>query len=243
MRVGVYIDGFNLYFGGRFICGRGAPGWRWLDLRSLATDLVGRRLDWQGALISRIVYCTALIDGSTNSSGRRDQDVYVNALLQTGAIDHLELGHYVYRVKNAPLATKGPGGKPVLTTSDWPVMIKDSTGQDHPDSIFMVSYAHREEKGSDVNVASHLLVDVLGGNVDAAVVVSNDSDLRYPVQAARGHVPVGTVNPTSGRLAGDLRGESSDGVGRHWWSQLTEQDFTGHQLPNPAGGLSRPTGW
>lgn len=25
----------------------------------------------------------------------------------------------------------------------------------------MVSYAHREEKGSDVNVASHLLVDVL----------------------------------------------------------------------------------
>jgi hypothetical protein len=32
------------------------------------------------------------------------------------------------------------------------------------DAVFMVSYAHREEKGSDVNVASHLLVDVLSGD-------------------------------------------------------------------------------
>jgi len=27
-------------------------------------------------------------------------------------------------------------------------------------------YANREEKGSDVNVAAHLLLDVLGGAVD-----------------------------------------------------------------------------
>jgi hypothetical protein len=49
----------------------------------------------------------------------------------------------------------------------------------------MVSYANREEKGSDVNVASHLLVDVLTDRIDAAVVISNDSDLRFPVQFAR----------------------------------------------------------
>lgn len=243
MRVGVYIDGFNVYFGGRFTCGRGVQGWRWLDLRSLATDLIGRRGDWPGAVISRVVYCTALIDGSTNASGRRDQDRYVNALLASGAVNHLELGHYAYRVKNAPLATKGPGGKPVLATSAWPVMVKDAGGQDHPDSIFMVSYAHREEKGSDVNVASHLLVDVLGGDVDAAIVISNDSDLRYPNQVARSHVPVGTVNPTSGPLAGDLRGTAADGVGRHWWVQLRKSDFTGHQLTDPAGGIVRPQGW
>ena len=36
MKVGVYVDGYNLYYGGRGICGRGVPGWRWLDLRSLA---------------------------------------------------------------------------------------------------------------------------------------------------------------------------------------------------------------
>lgn len=27
MKVGVYIDGFNLYYGGRTLFGRSAPGW------------------------------------------------------------------------------------------------------------------------------------------------------------------------------------------------------------------------
>jgi hypothetical protein len=99
MKVGVYIDGFNVYFGGRSLCGRGMPGWRWLDLRSLATDLVGRRHNWAGASIDRVVYCTALIDGATNRDGRRDQDSYVRAIQTAGTVDHVELGHYVARVK------------------------------------------------------------------------------------------------------------------------------------------------
>lgn len=243
MRVGVYIDAFNLYFGGRFLCGRGAAGWRWLDLRSLASDLLARRRNWPGATIEKIVYCTALIDGATNADGRRDQDIYIRALQAGGTIDHLELGHYVARVKQAPLATRGAGGKPVLVTSAWPVMVRDASGVDAPGSTFMVSYAHREEKGSDVNVASHLLVDVLSGTVDAAIVISNDSDLRYPIQQARAVVPVGTVNPTSSQLAGDLRGHASDGVGRHWWCQLTSADFRSHQLPDPAAGVAIPAGW
>jgi hypothetical protein len=60
-----------------------------------------------------------------------------------------------------------------------------------PDATFMVS--HREEKGSDVNVASHLLVDVLTDVVDAAIVISNDSDLDFPVSYARTRVPVGLL--------------------------------------------------
>ena len=106
----------------------------------------------------------------------------------------------------------------------------------------MVSYAHREEKGSDVNVASHLLVDVLTA-VDAAVVISNDSDLRYPVQFARTRVPLGVINPSRHRLAGALRGLAGDGLGRHWWRQLTARDLTAHQLPDPAGRYTRPSGW
>jgi hypothetical protein len=54
-----------------------------------------------------------------------------------------------------------------------------------PDATFMASVATWEEKGSDVNVASHLLVDVLAGDAEAAVVISNDRDLRWPVQEAR----------------------------------------------------------
>ena len=63
-------------------------------------------------------------------------------------------------------------------------MVQDANGNPVPDATFMISYANREEKGSDVNVAAHLLVDVLTGVVDAAVVVSNDSDLEFPVSYA-----------------------------------------------------------
>jgi hypothetical protein len=243
MRVGVYIDGFNVYYGARGLMGRGTAGWRWLNLRGLAVDLVQRRLNWTGATIERVVYCTALIDGSTNPAGRRDQDTYVRAINHSGTIDVLELGHYVARVKTAPLATRGPNGKPVLWRSQWPIVVQDAQGTPVRDAAFMVSYAHREEKGSDVNVASHLLVDVMQGTVDAAVVISNDSDLRYPVQQARLRVPVGLVNPSMSQLAGDLRGTAGDGVGRHWWYQLVPDDLTRHQLPDPVAGVSRPPDW
>ncbi|MGD8166690.1 hypothetical protein ACEXOS_005665 [Herbiconiux sp. P16] len=58
-------------------------------------------------------------------------------------------------------------------------MVQDGAGAPQPDARFMVPIARREEKGSDVNVASHLLIDVLEKRVDAAVVVSNDSDLWH----------------------------------------------------------------
>jgi hypothetical protein len=35
----------------------------------------------------------------------------------------------------------------------------------------------------------------LSQDVDAAIVVSNDSDLRFPLVEARQRVPIGTVNP------------------------------------------------
>lgn len=87
------------------------------------------------------------------------------------------------------------------------------------------------------------LIDVLSATVDAAIVISNDSDLKFSIRHARQHVPVGTIHPGRGQLAGDLRGNPSDGVGRHFWRQLTATDFTAHQLPNPAGGYTRPPGW
>jgi hypothetical protein len=30
MKVGVYIDRYNLCYGARDLCGRGTGGWRWL---------------------------------------------------------------------------------------------------------------------------------------------------------------------------------------------------------------------
>ena len=243
MRIGVYVDGFNLYYGARGLCGRGTPGWRWLDLRALATDLVARRANWSGAHVKRVVYCTARIDAVSNPSGQSDQDVYLKALVAAGSVDHIEYGTYVARVKTAPLAVKDPQGRPKLVGPQWPVMIQDGHGGPVRGAVFMVSYANREEKGSDVNVAAHLLLDVLGGAIDGALVISNDSDLRFPVQQARLHIPVGIVNPSPNYLAGDLRGVSSAGVGRHWWTRLTVADLKAHQLTDPAGQYRRPPDW
>jgi hypothetical protein len=240
VNVGVYVDGFNVYYGARFMCGRGTPGWRWLDLRALAASLP---TSWPGATISRVVYCTARISGADNPAGAIDQDVYLKALVAGGSVDHIEYGSYVSRVKQAPLALPDAKGRPVLTRSAPPVLVRDSSDQDVRDAIFMVSHARREEKGSDVNVASHLLVDVLDERVHAAIVISNDSDLRLPLIEARNRVPVGTVNPSTGFLAGALRGNASDGVGNHWWRKLSAADYRSHQLPDPVGGYAAPAGW
>ena len=54
MRVGIYIDGYNLYYGGRGICGRGVAGWRWLDLRAMLEAVIAAQSPW-----SAVVWCSA----------------------------------------------------------------------------------------------------------------------------------------------------------------------------------------
>jgi uncharacterized LabA/DUF88 family protein len=198
---------------------------------------------WPGPFDLRVVFCTARIKGSGNEQGQRDQDTYLRALRNAGSYDHIELGTYVTRCATAPQAVAGKGGKPVLTTSTWPLMVKDTNGAAVPDAWFMVSVARREEKGSDVNVAVHLLHDVLLAKVDCAVIVSNDSDLKVAVDLARDRVPVGLINPTKGYPAGALNAMPTVGVGGHWWYQLKAGDFRANQLPAQVGKLTRPPGW
>jgi NYN domain len=243
MRVGVYIDGYNLYYGGRgLVGGRGRPGWRWLDLRRLAASLVAQHSSWPGAHVGHVVYCTARASGAGNQAGARDQDAYLRALRAAGAVDIIEYGRYVSRVAKSPLAVGDRRGRPVLTTATWPVVIQDNQAQAVPGARFMVSVARREEKGSDVNVATHLLLDLLRQRVDGAVVISNDSDLALPVAQARGLVPVGLVNPTRGYPAGALNDSPARGAGGHWWCRLTAADLLRAQLPDPVGTITRPPG-
>jgi uncharacterized LabA/DUF88 family protein len=61
----------------------------------------------------------------------------------------------------------------------------------------MVDVIKTEEKGSDVNLAAHLLRDGFTGDFDIAVVVSNDSDLLEPIRIVQSELgkPVGILNP------------------------------------------------
>jgi uncharacterized LabA/DUF88 family protein len=61
----------------------------------------------------------------------------------------------------------------------------------------MVDVIKTEEKGSDVNLAAHLLRDGFTGDFDVAVVISNDSDLLEPIRIVQSELgkPVGVINP------------------------------------------------
>ncbi|QNE36239.1 NYN domain-containing protein [Leifsonia shinshuensis] len=246
MRVGVYVDGFNLYYGARKHCGRGTPGWRWLDLRKLVAPLA----KWSDSEISRIVYCTARVDAADNATGSVDQAIYLEALSEAGSVDVIAEGRYVSWAKREPLVNEvvGTFRPSVYVHSDetWDARLPLRTTPMSPEqasSAVMATVRKREEKGSDVNVASHLLFDVLVGVVDAAIVVTNDSDLELPLRMARSHVPVGTVNPSTNPTAGALKGRHDDGVGRHWWRRLTAEDYRAAQFPDAIGHLRKPVGW
>ncbi len=244
LQIGIYIDGYNLYYGGRKLMGgSGRLGWKWLDLRRLAEAVVAAHSGWSGAQVARVIYCTAPIDGASNADGARDQNVYLRALRAAGSVDEIEKGRYINKVISRPLAVKGPTGSPMITTAGWPVMIQDANDRPVANARFMVSVAHREEKGTDVNVASHLLLDLLYRRVTAAVVISNDSDLAFPVAQARELVPVGVVNPSPNPTAGALRGLPTDGVGRHWWYKLAASDLTSAQLRAQVATLTKPKDW
>ena len=49
----------------------------------------------------------------------------------------------------------------------------------------MMRIIRHEEKGSDINLASHLLADGFAGSYDAAIVISGDSDFMTPVRMVR----------------------------------------------------------
>lgn len=246
LQVGFYIDGFNLYYGGRSYFGS-RPGWRWLDLRALATTVVtvaSTQAAWNGATVKRVVYCTA-------RTGDPDQDTYLGALRAAAAYDWVEWGYYTERLIHRPLATQPPGAaRPQVSNPTIPVRVQDG-GTPVSGAVFLVSVSHREEKGSDVNLATHILLDVLKGDVDAVVVVTNDSDLKLPLSEVRQRVPVGLINPGNPKwrpTAGALRANPQTGVGGHWWGHITPNQYLSHQLSEPVSDASgkvftRPAGW
>lgn len=67
-----------------------------------------------------------------------------------------------------------------------------------PNGPKTVEVIKTEEKGTDVNLACHLLVDAFQNRFDLALVLSGDSDLAEPIRLARTLFPakiVGVWNP------------------------------------------------
>jgi hypothetical protein len=151
-------------------------------------DIVAKRWAGRRAVVEHVTYCTARVIGDPRAVAR--QSAYLRALELSGSVDLIEYGQFKETYKRYPRATAGTKGRPILVGAGRPQM---------------VGIAHREEKGSDVNLASRLLIDALTFQMDAAVVVSNDSDLALPVREVRERLPVGTVSPHPGPVHGSQR--------------------------------------
>ena len=131
---------------------------KWLDLNKLC-DLLLTDND-----IITIKYFTARVK---SRSGDLDihvrQNAYLQALQTNPKIDII-FGHF-------------------LTNNVW--MMKTEDEKKSKDQVHKVQVIKTEEKGSDVNLATHLLVDGFQNKYDVAVVITNDSDLKLPVEKVK----------------------------------------------------------
>jgi uncharacterized LabA/DUF88 family protein len=124
-----------------------------------------------GHTIDHIRYFTARVSGKLDPSVPHRQNAYLAALESLGTVT-IHYGKFLSGVHRMPLADpqpKGPRFADVIRT---------------------------EEKGSDVNLATYLLLDGADRLYDLAIVVSNDSDLKDAVDQARQRFgQVWVVNP------------------------------------------------
>ena len=205
----------NVYIDGfnlYYGCLKDTP-YRWLDLGTFSALLLPASHS-----IHRIRYYTARVSAFPNDpDAPRRQAVYLRAL---ATIPNLSLvfGHFLSSVVMMPLASPPPAGQRFAR------VIK------------------REEKGSDVNLASHLLVDAFTKDCAVAFVISNDSDLLEPIRIARRQlgVPVGLALPYS-RTARVLAAEV-DFIRPIWTRTLMRSQFHA-TLADARGTFSKPSGW
>jgi uncharacterized LabA/DUF88 family protein len=99
-----------------------------------------------------------------------------------------------------------------------------------------------EEKGSDVNLATHLLHDAWHNDYDVAVVITNDSDLVEPIKIVRRDLSkiVGVLNPQR-HPSFELR-NNSDFFKQIRGSALNRSQFPS-ALSDANGTFHKPAPW
>ncbi|MGH3544610.1 MAG: NYN domain-containing protein [Mycobacteriales bacterium] len=140
---------------------------KWLDLAALCRKLLPKHQ------IHRIRYFTAKVSPRPgNAQQHVRQDAYLRALATLPNVS-VHLGEF--RVRSVRMALTQPVAGGIKT----------------------VEVIKTEEKGSDVNLATYLTLDACQGDCSAAVVISNDSDLREPLRVVRQELGLttGILNP------------------------------------------------
>lgn len=146
------------------------PHLKWLNLVRLSR----RFLDPADELLA-VKYFTARVSGKRDPEAPKRQNLYIEAL-KTEPIVQVFYGKFLPKEITRPLA-------------DSPISEER-----------FVRVRTTEEKGSDVNLATELLVDTFWGGgrrIGKAIVVTGDTDLVAPIEAAvkKGGVKVLLIHP------------------------------------------------
>lgn len=135
---------------------KGTPH-KWLDV----AEFCRRSFPAPRNVLHQIRYFTALVKARPAKPDQPDKQQRLLRALRLTPDLTVHLGTYLDSQPTMRLVHPPPGG---------PALVR----------------VHKsEEKGSDVNLASYLLVDAFRGRFDVAVVVSNDSDLVEPIRLVR----------------------------------------------------------
>lgn len=215
LRVSVYVDGFNLYR--RLL--EGQPQDKWLDLEALAEYLLPE-FD-----LIRVRYFTAIIKAlpSADPSSPQRQQAYLRAL-RSRPRTTVHLGNFRIDKRRMPL-------HPIELNADG--------------SPRLVTVRKTEEKGSDVALASYLLLDAVRGESDCFVVLSNDSDLVTPMKLAHDELgkKIGLLSPMQPKRASNELKQTGISVHR----QVDVRSLALCQLPDVIddehGTVRRPAKW
>ena len=190
---------------------KGTP-WKWLDLPALFAKVLQPHHD-----ILAVKYFTARVSGTpADQSKPQRQDVYLRALRHHRAEVEVYFGHFLSHAVRAPLA------KPI-------------------GNVRTAEVIRTEEKGSDVNLAVHLLNDGWLDAYECAVVVTNDSDIAEAMRLVTVHhgKRIGLLTPRSRRSSGQLRANAN------FTGRIRESVLRLSQLPNPIPGtnITKPWQW
>lgn len=132
-------------------------GHKWLNLRAFCEASFPPPRN----VTNRVRYFTAKVKARANDPQQPIRQQTLIRALETLPNFHVHLGRYQEKPTRLPLEPPPASGPRI------------------------VQVMRSEEKGSDVNLATHLLVDAFDDDFEAAVVVSNDSDLAEPVRIVR----------------------------------------------------------
>jgi uncharacterized LabA/DUF88 family protein len=152
--------------------------YKWLDVHALVRNQLPKNK------VDKLRYFTARVSARPHDPDQpQRQQTYLRALATVPEVE-VHFGQFLTHEISMPDAAA------------W------SAGRYKP-----VRVMKTEEKGSDVNIATHLLIDAFDDTFDVAVIISNDSDLKEPMRLVRARFgkKIVLLGPKAIRISGALR--------------------------------------